>query len=147
MFSFLEPYILWIKVIHVVSIIAWMAGLFYLPRLFVYHVKNVHNLEMAETFKLMEKRLYVFIMQPAMIFSLLTGGIIATIENIWSFGWIHLKLLAVISLLIFHLMLNHWRYNLAANNCSHGERFFRIINEIPTLLLIIIVICVKIKPF
>ena len=147
MLNYLSDYYSWIKVIHVISFVAWMAGLFYLPRLFVYHSRHLNNAEISSTFQVMERKLYTIIMQPAMILSLLSGGILANISNIWSSGWMHLKLLAVISLLIFHLMLNHWRYSLEEKKCFHGERFFRIINEIPTFLLIIIVICVIIKPF
>lgn len=140
-------YFLEIKAFHIICIIAWMAGLFYLPRLLVYHVQNRHNTEITTLFKAMEARLYKIIMMPAMIFSLISGAILANISLAWASKWMHLKLLAVISLMVFHFMLNHWRQSLATNNCHHSEKFFRIINEIPTILLIIIVVSVILKPF
>lgn len=147
MTDFFSPYLLELKAFHIVCVIAWMAGLFYFPRLLVYHVQNQDKPEVTTVFKVMEKRLYKFIMMPAMIFSLISGIIIANITQAWSSNWMHLKLLAVISLVIFHLMLDYWRQNLSTNNCHHSEKFFRIINEIPTVLLIIIVIGVVLKPF
>lgn len=147
MINFFSDYFLEVKAFHIVSIIAWMAGLFYFPRLLVYHRQNLHNPEITAVFKVMEERLYKIIMVPAMIFSLISGVILANVTLAWSSKWMHLKLLAVISLLIFHFMLNHWRQSLATNNCHHSEKFFRIINEIPTVLLIIIVVSVILKPF
>lgn len=147
MTDFFSNYLLEFKAFHIVCIIAWMAGLFYFPRLLVYHTQNLHNPEITAVFKTMEARLYKIIMVPAMIFSLISGVILANVISAWSSKWMHLKLLAVISLLIFHVMLNHWRQTLATNNCHHSEKFFRIINEIPTVLLIIIVVSVILKPF
>lgn len=145
--DFLLTHLLVLKTLHVISIIAWMAGLFYFPRLLVYHTQNKENPEIVAVFKVMEARLYKIIMMPAMILSLISGILIASITYVWSSGWMHLKLLAVIFLVIFHFMLNHWRQRLATHNCHHSEKFFRIINEIPTVLLIVIVVCVILKPF
>ena len=147
MTNFFLIHVLEIKALHLISIIAWMSGLFYFPRLLVYHTQNKDNPQLVAVFKVMEERLYKIIMVPAMILSLLSGFIIANLTLVWSSGWMHLKVLAVVCLLIFHFMLNHWRQRLATYNCHHSEKFFRIINEIPTVLLIIIVICVILKPF
>lgn len=147
MTDFFSNYLLEIKAFHIVCIIAWMAGLFYFPRLLVYHVQNQHKPEITEVFKIMEMRLYKIIMMPAMIFSLISGIILASVTEVWSSKWMHLKLLAVISLMVFHFLLDHWRQSLATNNYHHSEKFFRIINEIPTILLIIIVVSVILKPF
>jgi putative membrane protein len=149
---FFEPYVLWIKFFHLIFIIAWMAGLFYLPRLFVYHAAELEKNQnpqspVAEIFQVMEYRLYYVIMMPAMIFSLLTGIILATVLSIWSSGWMHLKLLGILGLVVFHYLLNHWRLTLKAGKLYHSEKFFRYVNEVPTLLLILIVFCVVLKPF
>ncbi len=150
--DFLTEYLLWIKALHIISIVAWMAGLFYLPRLFVYHVADLSQFKdpqssVAKLFQTMEYRLFYAIMVPAMIFSLITGIILAMILSTWSSGWMHLKLLGVLGLVVFHILLNRWRISLGEGSLKHGETFFRCINEIPTLLLILIVICVVVKPF
>ena len=140
-------YYLWVKVLHVLSITSWMAGLFYLPRLFVYHVDKPYRSDAALTFSVMEERLIRIIMRPAMIFSLATGIILATVPGVWSSGWIHLKLLCVAGMVVYQTLLNHWRVELSLGKCTRSSKFFRIINEIPTILLIVIVICVIVKPF
>ncbi len=137
----------WGKVIHVISIIAWMAGVFYLPRLFVYHADVPPNSDSAKLFEIMERRLYGVIMTPAMVLSLASGFFLVSITDIWSAGWLHIKLTAVLGLVIYQLLLNYWRKALASGTCVRTSKFFRIINEIPTLLLVIIIICVIIKPF
>jgi putative membrane protein len=147
MISFFSNYSLEVKAFHIFCMTAWMAGLFYFPRLLVYHVQNQYKPEITEIFKTMEKRLYRIIMMPAMIFSLISGIILATGTQVWSSPWMHLKLLAVTGLTIFHFLLNYWRHKLATNNYQHSEKFFRIVNEIPTILLIIIVTSVVLKPF
>lgn len=138
---------LWIKVIHLISIIAWMAGLFYLPRLFVYHTGVDPQSEAAQLFKIMEYRLYKIIMVPSMLLSLASGIFLVMIQEVWSFGWFHLKLTCVIGLVILQHLLNHWRKQLAFGVCTHTASFFRLINEVPTVLLIIIAISIIIKPF
>jgi len=140
-------FLLWSKVIHIVAVIAWMAGLFYLPRLFVYHVGVDPQSESAQLFKIMESRLYKIIMVPSMLLSLASGIFLAMIQEVWLFGWLHLKLAGVIGLVIFQHSLNHWRKQLALGTCKRSAFFFRFINEAPTVLLIIIVISVIIKPF
>lgn len=142
----LNHYYLWIKALHIIAVICWMAGLFYLPRLFVYHVETDHEV-IKESFKEWERRLYKIIMQPAMHLSLLSGVILATILDAWMSPWFHLKLTALILLVIFHFSLNTYRRELADQSCIRTGRFFRMINEIPTVLLIIIVIAVVVKPF
>ena len=123
----------WIKSLHIVSMVAWMAGLLYLPRLYVYHSLAPAGSDRSETFKVMERRLQRGIMTPAMI---------AT----WM-GWIWAKLTFVVGLTIFHIVLARWRGAFAADRNRHPTRLFRIVNELPTVALIAIVILVVIKPF
>ena len=133
-----------IKVIHVVAIIAWMAGLLYLPRLFVYHTIYPENAVMLQ---IMECKLYRIIMNPAMMISVLSGLMLLFSGNFICDGWMHAKFACVIFLIVFHLLLNSWRNQLAVGNCSKSPKFFRLINEIPTIILILIVVLVIIKPF
>lgn len=147
MISWFENYQLWLKSFHIIFIIAWMAGLLYLPRLFVYHSMAPFQSTQCHVFQKMEYRLYHYIMVPSMILSLASGIFLATIQGTWSFQWMHLKLFCVFALIVFHHVLNYWRQQLAQGTCSHQERFFRIVNEIPTILLILIVISVVVKPF
>lgn len=146
MIDFLAEYMLWIKAFHVMGVIAWMAGIFYLPRLFVYH-REAENPVLWEPFKVMERKLYKVIMQPAMHFSLITGIFLATIQDVWTAPWFHLKLTALVLLIVYHFFLNHCRKQLECEKCTFSGRFFRIINEVPTLLMAIIVISVIVKPF
>jgi putative membrane protein len=125
---------------------AWMAGLFYLPRLFVYHVE-ASNQEMRDTFCVMERRLFKIIMQPAMHFALALGIILAMLPGTWSAPWFHLKLTAIIILISYHYFLNKCRKDLLNGCCQRSSRFFRIINEIPSVILIIILIAVYVRPF
>jgi putative membrane protein len=135
------------KTVHIVALISWMAGLLYLPRLFVYHVQ-ASNPEMRATFELMEKRLYKFIMLPAMIVTWL-AGICLIIANpaLMSGGWLHAKLLLVVLLTGCHHMFGAWRKKLIHGNQNFTAQFFRIWNEVPTLLMIFIVGLVVMKPF
>jgi putative membrane protein len=139
----------WIKACHIVSIVAWMAGLFYLPRLFVYHADAARGSELAETFKVMERRLLRGIMNPAMVAVYVFGILLALTPGIvdWERGWIYVKLAAVAALTILHHLLGLWRKAFAADRNRHSARFYRIVNEIPTLLLIVIVVMVAAKPF
>ena len=139
----------WLKVAHLFSVIAWMAGIFYLPRLFVYHAEAAIGSDKSETFKLMERRLYRGIMNPAMIATYLFGLMLAGIPGVvdWSLGWIWVKLAAVLVLTGIHILLGRWRTEFAADRNHHPERFFRIVNEIPTVLLILILVMVIVKPF
>jgi putative membrane protein len=147
MLDALIPYYLWLKSFHVVSVIAWMAGLFYLPRLFVYHSQPQTTPETRTTFLIMQDKLYRFIMQPSMIFSLTTGVILANILDTWSTPWLHIKLLSILLLLVFHFSLRKWHFEFERGETKRTERFYRMINEVPTLLLIVIVVSVIVKPF
>jgi protoporphyrinogen IX oxidase len=139
----------WIKSLHIVSMVAWMAGLLYLPRLYVYHSMAPLGSDKSETFKVMERRLQRGIMTPAMlatwVFGLLLVGIPGVVD--WQMGWIWAKLTLVIGLTIFHLSLSQWRRAFSLDQNRHRTRFFRIINELPTLALIAIVVLVVVKPF
>ncbi len=138
---------LWLKALHVISIIAWMAGLLYLPRLFVYHSAQTSGSDISELLKVMERRLLKFIMNPAMIASWLFGFIIAAKSHAFSEPWFHVKLLMVVALTIFHIMLGIWRKQFETDQNKKSERFYRLVNEVPTVLMIIIVIMVIVKPF
>jgi len=136
------------KSLHLISVISWMAGLLYLPRIFVYHSENCKNFDMNFIFKTMERKLYYYIMMPAMFLSWLFGLILISIigfENL-SLGWLKLKLIFIILLTIYHFylgkILNEFKLDLNKNS----SKFFRWINEIPTILLILIVFVVIFKP-
>ena len=133
-----------IKVIHIVSVISWMAGLLYLPRLFVYHANSKIIDETSNTFKIMERRLYWYICSPAAYASWISGLILTYYTGLEM--WIMLKILFVFALTIYHFVCARWLANFASNNNSHSEKFYRFANEIPTLLLIIIIILVVFRP-
>jgi len=139
----------WIKSFHIVSMVAWMAGLLYLPRLYVYHAMAPVGSNRSETFKIMERRLQRGIMTPAMIATWGFGLVLARIPGLvdWRMGWIWVKLALVVALSVFHLALSRWRDAFNANNNIHSTRFFRIVNELPTLAVIAIVLLVVVKPF
>ena len=139
------------KSIHSIVVISWMAGLLYLPRIFVYHseaVENNKSKDLRFTFKVMERRLFIYIMNPAMIASWIFGGLLIYtigVDNINSL-WLQLKLFFVIILTIYHFFLFQCLRKFAENNNSFSPKFYRIINEIPTVLLIFIIIIVVFKP-
>ncbi len=139
----------WIKSLHIVSMVAWMAGLLYLPRLYVYHSMVPTGSDRSETFKVMERRLQRGIMTPAMIatwvFGLVLAGTLGVVD--WRMGWIWAKLAFVVGLTMFHIVLARWREAFAADRNRHPTRLFRIVNELPTVALIAIVILVVVKPF
>jgi protoporphyrinogen IX oxidase len=138
----------WVKALHVISIIAWMAGLLYLPRLFVYHCEAAVGSETSETLKVMERRLLRAIMNPAMIASWIFGITLLALNPSWfEMGWIHAKLAFVVGLTGIHMMMAGWRRAFAEDRNQRPQRFFRIMNEAPTLLMIGIVIFVIVKPF
>ena len=137
----------WLKAFHVIAVIAWMAGLLYLPRLFVYHCGAEPGSEKSETFKVMERRLLRAIMNPAMIASWLSGLAVAQAGDFWSEGWFHAKMGLIIGLTGAHMAMARWRRDFAADRNTHPERFYRFANEAPTLLMIGIVILVIVKPF
>ena len=139
----------WIKSLHIVSMVAWMAGLLYLPRLFVYHAMAPVGSDRSETFKIMERRLQRGIMTPAMIATWVFGLMLAGTPGLvdWRMGWIWAKLALVVALSAFHITLARWRAGFNTNSNVHSARFFRIVNELPTLALIAIVLLVVVKPF
>jgi protoporphyrinogen IX oxidase len=149
MIGFLSVAYPWIKALHIVSVVAWMAGLLYLPRLFVYHADASAGSDKAETFKIMERRLLHGIMNPALVAVVISGALLAATPGVvdWRQGWIWAKLLLVAWLFGFHYGLARWRKQLAADRSPHTARFFRAINELPMLALIAIVIFVVVKPF
>ena len=139
-----------LKSLHIMAVIAWMAGLFYLPRLYVYHAGAKPGSEMSETFKVMERRLLKAIMTPAMLVSwglgLWLGFGNGAID--WSVDyWFHGKLLFVALLTAFHMALAKWRRDFESDRNTHPARFYRIINEVPTILMAIIVVLVVVRPF
>ena len=136
------------KSLHLVAVISWMAGLLYLPRIFVYHVENINDQNSTNIFKTMEKKLYFYIMIPAMILSWIFGLILISIVgfDVLSATWIQLKLIFVVLLTFYHFYLGQCLKNLAFEQNNKTSKFFRIINEIPTILLILIVFIVVFKP-
>ncbi len=140
---------LWVKSFHVIFVICWMAGLFYLPRLFVYHHKSEVNSVQSHTFILMERKLLRMIMNPAMILSYIFGIALLFTPGLvdWTSGWLHFKLLFVVFLTFYHHLLARYFKAFQSNLRPQSEKFFRIINEIPLFLLIGIVIMVIVKPF
>ena len=144
----MAEWFLWLKVVHIISVVAWMAGLFYLPRLFVYHCSVTSGSETSELFKVMERRLMAAIMRPAALASLLSG-ILLFIAGGFEFlqVWVLGKLAAVFLLCVYHGALEGFLQRFARDRQVRDARFFRILNEVPTLLLIIIVVFIVIKPF
>ena len=137
----------WIKALHVIAVISWMAGLLYLPRLFVYHTSAPAGSQQSETFKLMERRLLRAIMNPAMIVVWLTGLTIAHFGGWERQGWFIAKFVLVVVMSAFHMWLAARRRAFAEDRNTVSERAFRIANEIPTLLMIVIVVLAIVKPF
>jgi putative membrane protein len=140
---------LWIKALHVISLIAWMAALFYLPRLYVYHCQVPAGSVESERFKVMERRLLKQIMTPAMIATWVFGILLVLTPGIisWTEGWWYVKLVSVIMLTGFHGAMSKWRKDFLNDRNRRPERFYRIANEVPTVLMFVIVIMVIVKPF
>ena len=136
------------KSLHLISVISWMAGLLYLPRIFVYHAENSSEKKTSEIFKTMERKLFFYIMTPAMILSWIFGVILIHIIGLQQIGqtWMVLKIIFVIILTIYHLYLGRILAQFKIDQNSHSHKFYRFINEIPTLLLILIVFVVIFKP-
>jgi protoporphyrinogen IX oxidase len=137
----------WIKALHVIAVISWMAGMLYLPRLFVYHCDAEIGSKQSETFKVMERRLLKAIINPAMVLTWLLGLYLAWTGHWFSAGWLHVKLLLVIVLSAIHGFFARCVRDFAADRNPRSQKFYRIINEVPTLLMIGIVILVVVKPF
>jgi putative membrane protein len=141
-------WILWVKALHVISVIAWMAGMMYLPRLFVYHADSERGSIQSETFKIMERRLYRGIITPAMLATFLFG-LIMIFDGLvdWHQGWPWVKAVFVIAMTAYHGMLGRYRRAFAEDRNDKSSKFFRSINEIPFLFMIVIVIMVIVQPF
>jgi putative membrane protein len=137
----------WIKALHVIAVIAWMAGIFYLPRLFVYHTGAKIGSDKSETFKVMEAKLLRMIMNPAMILTWITGLAIVRIGGFEQQPWFMAKFVLVIAMSIFHMWLASCRKAFAADRNARSERAYRMANEIPTILMMLIVVLVIVKPF
>jgi len=142
----------WLKALHIIFVIAWMAGLLYLPRLFVYHCTAAKGSVQSETFKVMERRLLRAIMNPAMIVTwalgLTLGWMGPDLRYGWfASGWLQAKIALVVLLSALHGLFAHWVKDFAADANRHSQRFYRIVNEIPTVLMIAIVILAVVKPF
>lgn len=139
----------WFKALHVISVIAWMAGMLYLPRLYVYHADAAPGSDKSETFKIMERRLLKAITTPAMVASFIFGGLmLATPGAIdWSMGWVWAKIALIVAMTSMHGFLGKWRKDFEADRNTRPGKFYRMMNEVPTLLMIFVVILVIVKPF
>jgi protoporphyrinogen IX oxidase len=145
----LLPLYPWLKAFHIISMIAWMAGMLYLPRLFVYHCDTQRGSAESERFKVMERRLLKQIMTPAMIGTWLFGILLVLTPGVidWHQGWWHAKLTSVILLSGFHGAASKWRREFMEDRNQRSSRFYRIANEIPAVLMVVIVIMVIVRPF
>lgn len=138
----------WFKAFHIIAVIAWMAGMLYLPRLYIYHTRAKVGSDMDKTFQIMEYRLLKFIMNPAMIATYILGLSNAYIYGFPALGiWFHIKMLMVLIITIVHGLLACWRKDFAAGKNKHSEHFYRVANEVPTIAMMVAVIMVVVKPF
>lgn len=137
----------WVLVLHIISVIAWMAGIFYLPRLFVYHADTKKASAQSETFKAMERRLMKAIMTPSMLATWGFGLWLMILGSHYITGWFHAKMVLVILMTAFHFFCAKWMKDFASDKNKREAKFFRIVNEMPTVLMVLIVILVVIKPF
>ena len=138
---------LWLKALHIIAVISWMAGMLYLPRLFVYHAAAEPGSEQSETFKVMERRLLKFIMLPAMIVTWLVGIVLVLQGQFFGATWFQIKFALVLAMTILHGMFAQWVREFAFDRNRRTHKFYRIVNEIPTILMILIVVLVAVKPF
>jgi putative membrane protein len=139
----------WTKAIHIIAVIAWMAAMLYLPRLYVNHCDTKPGSELSERFKVMESKLYRLIMTPAMIVTFIFGIILVLTPGIvdWQRGWFYVKLISVLLMGGFHGAMSKWRRDFLNDRNTKSHRYFRIANEVPTLLMVLIVIMVVVRPF
>lgn len=137
----------WLKAFHIIAVIAWMAGMLYLPRLFVYHCETAAGTPEYERFTLMERKLMRVIINPSMIAVWALGLTLAYALNVWGEGWFLAKLTLVTLLSGLHGMLSRWRRDFEAGRNTRSQRFYRIVNEVPAILMVFIVILVVVKPF
>jgi|TARA_B100002051_G_C16527802_1_gene531118 putative membrane protein len=135
------------KSLHLIAVISWMAGLLYLPRIFVYHAENETNNDIKSVFKIMEHKLFFYIMTPAMLASWVFGILLIYVQSYETFSfWLAIKLILVIILTFYHFLLLKWLIDFKKDSNSHSGKFFRYMNEVPTILLIIIIFVVVFKP-
>lgn len=139
--------VLWLKVLHIVAFAAWMASLWYLPRLLVYHSDTKPGTDSSETFKLMESRLLRTIGRPSMLVTILAGLALVSLQGFWSSGWLHAKLLFVVGLAVCHGLLERDVGKFAKDQRPRTAKWYRVFNEAPTVLFVIIVVLVVTKPF
>jgi putative membrane protein len=142
-----RPMYLTLKAFHIIAVISWMAGMLYLPRLFVYHADAVAGSEQSEIFKVMERRLLKFIMLPAMIASWILGIVLLLETQAFAAGWFIAKFGLVLAMTIVHGLLSHWAGEFSFDRNRHPSKFYRVVNEIPTVLMILIVLLAVLKPF
>ncbi len=149
MIDFLSEYYSWIKAFHIISVISWMAGMLYLPRLFVYHTEADPGSQQSETFKIMERKLLRGIINPSMILAFIFGGCLLVTPGIvdWTSVWIWVKLAMIVVLTGIHGQLSRYRKDFDKDQNRKSQTFYRVINEVPAVLMIIIVIMVAVKPF
>ena len=142
-------FVIWLKALHIIAVITWMAGLLYLPRLFVYHLESSNKSQNVLTFVTMERKLLRLIMNPSAIIVFFSGAVLlATIpEDLWLDLWVWLKLVLVIALYFCHGLMAKWRKELETGKYHRTGGFFRIFNEIPAIIMVAIVILVVVKPF
>lgn len=147
--GFLGGAYLWIKALHIIAVIAWMAGMLYLPRLFVYHAEAAPLSELDKTLQVMERRLLRGIVNPSMIVTLVFGVLLFINRGpgIWQEGWWHVKLLMLILMFAIHGFLSRWRRAFAEGRNAHSARFYRWMNEMPAVLMVVIVLMAVAKPF
>jgi len=146
--EFLSSYYLWLKAIHILAVISWMAGLLYLPRLFVYHVDADKGSQQSETFKIMEYRLLKYITNPAMIVAFLVGGLMIYADmSLMKQGWMHAKLLFLFLMFGVHGVLTKHVRLFAQDKNEKSAKYFRILNEVPTILMVGIIVMVIVRPF
>ena len=147
--AWLSDWYLWILSGHIISIIAWMAGMFYLPRLFVYHAEAEVGSDKSETFKVMERRLLGAVMNPVLASAWVFGILLALTPSVvdWAMGWPWIKATLVLAMSGLHGLLSQWRRRFASDRNIHTARFYRQINEVPTVMVVVIIVMVVTKPF
>ncbi|MBH68033.1 MAG: TIGR00701 family protein [Rhodospirillaceae bacterium] len=145
----MAEYYLWFKALHMFAVIAWMAGIFYLPRLYVYHADAEPGSDKSETFKIMERRLLRAIVNPSMILTFVFGALMVSASDMvdWQQGWPWVKLVMILLLLFIHFLFARWRRDFAADRNIRSAKFYRWWNEAPTIPLIVIIIMAVVKPF
>jgi putative membrane protein len=139
--------VLWVKALHVISVIAWMAGMLYLPRLFVYHAEAAKGSETSEAFKIMERRLLKAIVNPSMLLVFATGFVLVYLTEDWRDGWWQAKIILVLGLAGLHGFFARCVRTFAQDANERSARFYRILNEAPTILMVLIVVLAVVKPF